>query len=260
MRKILLTAAGFDPSAGAGVLLDLKVFGRFGFHGTALITAITTQNTQAVSNIYVVPARLLKEQYRVLAEDLTFAGIKVGMAGSRENLEATGRILAAHKDIPKVVDPIIRSSTGIWLLEKGAAPDYLRTIKKKASLITPNLNEAGWMIKSRVQTVAEMKDAARAIYDVARIPCLITGGHLEKDAINLLYDGRRIYLFGGEKIKKDVHGTGCFFSACLLCFLAKGKPLVNACELATESTRRELRKATRLGRGRHIFGNTQLFP
>jgi hydroxymethylpyrimidine/phosphomethylpyrimidine kinase len=255
MRKILLTVAGFDPSAGAGVLLDLKVFGRFGFHGTALVTAITTQNTLTVKNVYPLSARLLKEQHRILSGDLTFAGIKVGMAGSRENLEAAGKVLAAHKDIPKVVDPIIRSSSGKWFLAKSAAPEYLRAIKKKASVITPNLNEAGWMIHGRVRSLAEMKDAARTIYDVAHVPCLITGGHLEKEVVNLLYDGRRIYLFGGEKINKDVHGTGCFFSACLLCSLAKRKPLVRACELATELTRRELQKATRLGRGRHIFGN-----
>jgi hydroxymethylpyrimidine/phosphomethylpyrimidine kinase len=251
--KCLLSVAGYDPSAGAGVLQDIKVFQRFGFHGAAVLTAMTTQNTQGVENVYFLSANLLEEQYRVLEEDILFTGIKVGMAGSRENLKTIGKILAAQKDIPRVIDPVFRSSSGTWLMEKEAVSEFLQEIRKRATVLTPNLEEAGLMAGARVRTIADMKEAARAIFDRTRVPTLVKGGHLEKEAVNLLYDGRTVYLFGKKRIAKEVHGTGCFFSASLLGFLAQGKTLEKACEHATELTHGAIKTAVRVGCGRFVF-------
>ncbi len=118
MRRALLSAAGYDPSGGAGLLLDLKVFQDFGFYGTGIMTAVTIQNTQAVREVFCPPARILKIQYETLAKDLAFAGIKIGMAGSAGNVGTIATILAANKKIPSVIDPVFRSSSGTWLLEK----------------------------------------------------------------------------------------------------------------------------------------------
>ena len=253
MRKVLLSIAGFDPSAGAGVLLDLKVFARMGFHGSAVITAVTTQNTRSVESVYVLPARLVREQYRVLAADMTIAGIKIGMAGSAENLKAIGTILAALPRIPRVLDPIIRSSSGARLLEDKGVIDLLGAIRNRATVLTPNLDEAGLLVGAPIRDISGMRDAAVTIYDLCRVPCLITGGHLKKEAVNLLFDGRRISLYGKPKIAGDVHGTGCFFSAALLGYLAQGRPLERACRLATELTHRAIRAAVRVGRGRPVI-------
>ncbi|MGA2588184.1 MAG: bifunctional hydroxymethylpyrimidine kinase/phosphomethylpyrimidine kinase [Candidatus Aminicenantales bacterium] len=255
MKKVLLTAAGYDPSGGAGVLLDVKVFAQFGFHGAAVITALTTQNTRSVKNVYALPPGLIREQSRVLARDMKFAGIKVGMAGSWENLKAIGEILTKLKDVPRVIDPIFRSSSGAWLLDKGAISVFLGEIRGKATVLTPNLDEAGLMIGSKLRNIPDMREAAGEIFRVTRVPCLVKGGHLEGDAVNLLYDGRRVYLFGQKKIAKDVHGTGCYFSAALLCHMARGKSLSAAAELATENTRAAIRGAVLIGRGRRIFSS-----
>ncbi len=252
-RKILASIAGYDPSAGAGVLLDVRVFEKLGFRGAAIIAAITTQNTGHVKNVYALPSPLLKEQYQVLGRDMAFAGIKVGMVGSGGNLKAVGKILTGLKDIPRVIDPIFRSSSGAWLLDKEAVSGFLGEIRRRATVLTPNLFEAGLMIGSKVRNIPDMKEAAKKIYDSARIPCLIKGGHLEDEAVNLLYDGKKVYLFGKRKTKKNVHGTGCFFSASLLCYLAKGKSLAKASELATEFTHTAIREAIRIGRGRAVF-------
>ena len=253
MKKVLLSVAGYDPSGGAGVLLDLRVFARMGFHGTAVLTALTTQNTRLVKDVYALPAGLVREQFRILAGDLSIAGLKIGMAGSRENLKAIGSILAAAKGVPKVVDPVIRSSSGARLLEGTAISELLGAIRRRATVLTPNLDEAGLLAGAPVRDIAGMKDAAEAIYDVCRVPCLVTGGHLEKEAVNLLFDGRRVSLFGKPKIDKDVHGTGCFFSACLLAYLARGRRLADACRLATELTYRAIRSAACVGRGRPLM-------
>jgi len=253
MKRVLLSAAGYDPSGGAGVILDLKVFHDFGFYGAGIVTAIAIQNTQAVQDIFCPPARALKNQYDTLARDLSFAGIKIGMAGSVENVGIIAGILAANKKTPRVIDPVFRSSSGAWLLAKNAIPLFIREIRGRASVLTPNLEEAGLITGRTVRTLEAMKEAAEKICVMTRIPCLIKGGHLEKEAVNLLYDGRRTFLFGNPKINKDVHGTGCFFSSSLLCYLALGKPLGKACELATELTYTAIKTAVRIGRGRHVI-------
>jgi hydroxymethylpyrimidine kinase/phosphomethylpyrimidine kinase len=253
MSKVLLTIAGFDPSAGAGVLLDLKVFARHGFRGVAALSGLTVQNTGTVKGVHPWPTNLLLRQYRALAEDIDLSGIKVGMAATESQLKAIAGILRENRDIPRVVDPVFRSSSGAWLLEPKAVPVFLRRIGKHATVLTPNLDEAGGLTGSVVRNVPEMIAAAKAIYEISRTPCLVTGGHLEGEAVNCLFDGRQISLFPKKKLEKDVHGTGCLFSSSLLCFLAMGRRLERAAELATEFTHEAIRTAVRIGRGRAIF-------
>jgi hydroxymethylpyrimidine/phosphomethylpyrimidine kinase len=253
MKRVLLSAAGYDPSGGAGVLLDLKVFHDFGFYGAGIVTAITIQNTQAVQDVFCPPALTLKNQYDTLARDFSFAGVKIGMAGSAQNVGIIAAILAANKKIPRVIDPVFRSSSGTWLLEKEAIPSFIRKTRGRASVLTPNLEEAGFITGRKVRTLDAMKEAAEKIYELTDIPCFLKGGHLEKEAINILFDGRQTFLFGNPKINKDVHGTGCFFSSSLLCYLALGNPLGKACELATGLTYGAIKNAIRIGGGRHVI-------
>ena len=253
MKKSLLTIAGFDPSGGAGVLLDIRTFAALGFHGAAVLTAVTVQNTARVHDAVPLPASLVADQFEVLAGDLAFAGIKVGMVGSRDNVAAVAKILRAVRGKPRVVDPVFRASSGAPLLEGEAIPEFLPAIRGQATVLTPNLEEAGRLVGRRVTDAAGMRAAAEEIYDLGRIPCLIKGGHLAGDPVNLLFDGKACALFGRPRIRKDVHGTGCLFSAALLGYLAKGKTLVKACDLATDYTAEAIRKAVRVGRGRPIF-------
>jgi hydroxymethylpyrimidine kinase/phosphomethylpyrimidine kinase len=252
-KKVLLSIAGYDPSAGAGALLDVSVFRRFGFAGTAILTAVTAQNTQGVEEMRCLAARFLNRQHRTLVKDFAIAGIKVGMIGCRKNIPALGRILAEHADIPIVVDPVFRSSSGRWLLERKAVPEFALALRGRLSLLTPNLDEAELIARYKVRDLNGMKEAAARIFDLVGAPCLVKGGHLEKRAVDALFDGRRCYLFKGQKINRDVRGTGCFLSSTLLCYLVKGYSLPEACALASAWTRRAIRKSVRLGKGRAVF-------
>lgn len=258
MKKILLSAAGFDPSSGAGVLLDLNVFGQLGFQGMAVLTSITAQNTQLVNRIHGLSPRLVWEQYKTIKEDVSFSGIKVGMVGSKENISVIRKILAENQEIPKVIDPVFRASSGAWLLERKSIPSFVAAIHAKAALVTPNLEEAELITRARVRNIEDMKEAAKQIYQLARIPCLIKGGHLEKRAINVLYDGRKLHFYDHQKLKKIVHGTGCFLSSAVLCFLAKGFSLQRACLRATELTHQAIKKSIPIGHGQHLFSFPRL--
>jgi len=253
VSRPLLSIAGYDPSSGAGVLLDLALFRRFGYRGMAVLTAVTAQNTREVREFRCLPAPFISSQYSALAKEVSFAGIKVGMIGCRKNLPVLSAILAENSDIPVVVDPIFRSTSGAWLLEKKAIPSFVSKIRGRISVLTPNLLEAGLISGRRVGNLEEMKEAARIISDHIGSPCYIKGGHLEKKAVDLLFDGKSIHLFEKEKIRKNVHGTGCFLSASLLCCLAEGHPLAKACELASGLVHEGIKTAVRVGKGLYSF-------
>lgn len=253
MEQVLLSIAGYDPSSGAGVLLDIAVFRRFGFLGTGILTAVTAQNSRQVTDVRCLGRGFLLSQYEALIRDVSLSGIKVGMLGCRENIPALGRILTQHSDLPIVVDPVLRSSSGRWLLEKDALQTYLARIKGRISVLTPNLNEAALISGRRLQNPKMMKEAARRIAEQIAAPCLVKGGHLASKAVDVLYDGQKSYLFPHKKVPRDVHGTGCFLSSSLLSHLAMGKPLAEACALASEFTGSALRRAVPFGKGRRIF-------
>ena len=253
MKKILLTVAGFDPSSGAGVLLDLKVFQQFQFQGMGILTSLTTQNTKEVKRIHPLPSPFLWEQYKTLEADVSFSGIKVGMVGSKDNIKVISKILSRNKNIPRVVDPVFKSSSGTWLLKKEFIRGYISAIGGKASLLTPNLEEAQLISGNQIKYPEDLKAAAEKIYSQTNIPCFIKGLEIRSTIMDLLFDGTKFYSFENEKIKKRVHGTGCFLSSSILGFLAEGHPLKKACLLACQFTHQARQEAIQLGNGRHIF-------
>jgi len=252
-KKTLLSLAGFDPSAGAGVLLDLQVFNAHGFHGAAVLTSTTAQNSRAVDKVQALPTSFILAQYRALAAELHLAGIKVGMLGSGRNIQALSRILDLAGDIPRVIDPVFRASSGFWLLGKKYIPEYLAAIKGKASLFTPNIPEAELILGLTLRDVEGMKAAAGRIWELVGIPCLVKGGHLAQGASDVLYDGRRQMVITHRKMHKDVHGPGCFLSSTALAYLARAWPLARACRQAVAQTVRAMAHSRRVGRGRPII-------
>jgi hydroxymethylpyrimidine/phosphomethylpyrimidine kinase len=245
---VLLSVAGYDPSGGAGVLLDTAVMRRLGFRAVAVVTAVTVQNTAGVRNVHALPAVLVRDQWQALAEEAPIAGIKIGMLGTAENARAVIRERARHPGIPCVVDPVFRSSSGARLLEPAAIPGLLKSWAGRATLLTPNLDEAAKLSGLPVRTVAEMEAAARFIYERTAVPCLVKGGHLKTLAVNVLFDGVRIRHFVKSRLAGEVHGTGCYFSSALTAFLAQGRELPEAVRRATEFTHRGIRRS--LGRGK----------
>jgi hydroxymethylpyrimidine/phosphomethylpyrimidine kinase len=252
---IILAVAGFDPSSGAGVTLDLKVIQNHGHHGLGLVTSLTSQNTQKIKQIHCPSGRFLSEQYRMLREDMTISGIKIGMIGCRENIGVIEEILSDNPDLPIVIDPVFKSSSEKWLIEKEAIPDYIARIKGKASLLTPNLAEAGWISGMEVDTLSQMCKSAEKIFALTSIPCLIKGGHLLESNIDILFDGKDAFRFENEKLPQSVHGTGCFLSTSILCYLVKGTPLDQAASLGIKDTHYAIRGAFKLGKGRLVFGD-----
>ncbi|MGZ5468578.1 MAG: bifunctional hydroxymethylpyrimidine kinase/phosphomethylpyrimidine kinase [Candidatus Aminicenantales bacterium] len=253
MTKDLISIAGWDPSAGAGVLLDLRVFERLGQRGFGVLTAVTAQSPERVGGVFPLPARAVAGQFESLAAGLDIGGIKIGMLATSANLKAVARILEKHTGLPRVIDPVLRSSSGALLLEKKAWPRFLEAVEGRASLITPNLAEAAALTGRPVRNVAEMRSAAEKFHLRSGIPCLVKGGHLEGQAVDILFDGSEFSAFAHPKLARSVHGTGCYLSSAILCYLAEGRPLKEACGLGIFRVGRAIRAAVPGGKDVWVF-------
>ena len=253
MNKALLSIAGFDPTGGAGILLDLKVFQQLGYQGMAAITAQTVQNTQELVSIRQLSPGLIWSQYHTLSRDVDIQGIKVGMLGFSDNIEILERILVENPSIPKVIDPVFQASSGAWLLPRASIPEFMRSIRGRASLITPNLDEASLITGKVVQDLSAMEQAAKQIFNDFKIPVLIKGGHLATQVTDLFYAGKHVFTFDNKRLAANVHGTGCCLSSAILCFLAAEHSLLDACREAIAFTQTMLETSRAVGKGQRMF-------
>ncbi len=260
MKKVLLSIAGYDPTAGAGIGLDIKVYQSFGYLGMGILTSLTVQNTTRVKKTHCPSSRFIWDQYNFLHKDVNFSGIKVGMLGCGENINPLIRILSDNPGIPIIIDPVFKSSAGDWLFEKKSIPIYMRKLRGKASLLTPNLEEAESISGINIEGVPDAEKAAQEIFKQTQTPCLLKGGHLQKENIDILYDGNKFYTYKNRRLRKKIHGTGCFLSSVLLCFIVGGLPLDRACSLGIQTTQRAMKKAIRIGSGQALFDFTASSP
>ncbi|HTV54242.1 MAG TPA: bifunctional hydroxymethylpyrimidine kinase/phosphomethylpyrimidine kinase [Terriglobia bacterium] len=249
-QPVILTIAGFDPSAGAGIAADLKTFAAHNCYGVAAITSLTVQNTQSIGHVYPVESHKLKESLDALFEDRRISAIKVGMLGDRANAQIVSEFLAQNGSIPVVIDPILRSGTGTELLDVGGLEVLKESLLRRATVLTPNLYEAAVLTGSKVENVEEMRAAARKLVEIGARAVVVTGGHLEK-AVDVYYDGTVWEAFAGDKVKpENTHGTGCTFSSAITAQLALGRQLREAVVLAKAYVTEAIRKAFAVGPGR----------
>ncbi len=247
---VILSIAGFDPSGGAGIAADLKTFAANNCYGVAAITALTVQNTQGVASLHPVEPKILKKSIESLLADGRVKGIKIGMVGNQANAEVVRDVLDANSSLPSVLDPVFRSSTGQDLVDS-AGFDFLRKhLLGRATVVTPNLEEAAALTGLKVESVEGMKAAAHKMVEMGVRAVVVTGGHLDK-AIDVFFDGAELETFVGDRIKPDnTHGTGCTFSSAVAANLALGRQLRDAVVLAKAYVTEAIRKAYAVGPGR----------
>jgi hydroxymethylpyrimidine/phosphomethylpyrimidine kinase len=265
-----LTIAGIDPSGGAGIYADLKSFSALGAYGCGVVAALTAQNTQAVTGIHGVPPDFVRLQLDTLFADVRIDTAKIGMLGTapiaRAVAEGLARPVAAGTPAHVVVDPVMVAKSGDSLLTADATAMLVEAILPLATVLTPNLPEAGVLLRERApDTLREMHRAAerlrRLLPDGRHAWVLLKGGHLSGDAIDLLHDGDRMIELPAHRIDtRNTHGTGCSLSAAIAALLpARGsvpEAVADAKRWLTEAIRRSGELSVGRGHGPvHHFHN-----
>jgi hydroxymethylpyrimidine/phosphomethylpyrimidine kinase len=250
--KTALTIAGFDPSGGAGLQADLKVFRAFGVHGLSVVAALTAQNTAGVDSVQAVSSRFLKRQLEVLLSDVIPDATKVGMLLSAENVQVVAGIIRKYALQNVVLDPVILSSSGRMLAEKDVPMLIRKKIFPFCTIITPNIHEASVLSCLDIVTETDMAKAAVVLKGFGPDQVIVTGGHRKDSATDMVYDGAFHYLKSG-KAPGEYHGTGCIFSSAMAALLAQGRGARDAARMAKRFMNRAFKKTFSTGGRMRLF-------
>lgn len=247
--KSVLTIAGSDSFGGAGIQADIRTITSLGAHAITAVAALTAQNSFGIAGVHRVPAAFLGKQIESVLADVTPDAVKIGMLFSAANIRTIAGILKRRPLGNVVLDPVLRASTGAPLIEPEGLPLLKRELLPLVSVVTPNLAEASILSDMRVQTLADMEAAARAIKGMGPV-VVVTGGHLQGACIDLLHDGRETHRFRSDRVPTPhTHGSGCVFSTALATFLASTNDIRSAVQQAHEFTHGAIRRGYACGRG-----------
>jgi hydroxymethylpyrimidine/phosphomethylpyrimidine kinase len=253
----VLTIAGVDPSGGAGVVADIKAISAQRAYACAVIAALTAQNTRAVTGVLAVDPAFVSQQIDTLYADVRIDSLKIGMLGQTAVIAAVADRIAARIGSDQtphcVLDPVMVAKSGDTLLEKNAVGALREALLPLATVITPNLPEAGVLLGARpVETPKEMYRVAEQLRELMRTSgarwVYLKGGHLPGDqAFDLLTDGDRMIELSAPKIgTKNTHGTGCTLSSALAALLPQIDEVPEAARRAKAYLTEALRHADQL--------------
>ena len=247
-----LTIAGSDSGGGAGIQADLKTFAAHGVHGLSAIAALTAQNTRGVTAVHVPPVSFLRAQLDALFADFRVGAVKLGMLANAEVIHTVADALEAHaRELPLVVDPVMVATSGARLLEP-AAHEALRTrLLPRASLLTPNIPEAEWLLGRRIQSASEADGALEALLALGARAVLLKGGHLPGAGpmVDRYGDAHVRRTLHHERLDLEGHGTGCTLASAVAANLCRGLAMPEACAEAATYVHGALVHATRPGLG-----------
>ncbi len=276
---IALTIAGSDSGGGAGIQADLKTFAALGTHGTTAITCLTAQNPRGVTAIQAARPALVRAQIEAVFAELRPAAAKTGMlfsapiiaavveacaelglgrpadgtappARPSNRVDASGRAVRTFQ-VPLVVDPVMVATSGACLLQPSAIRRLCQSLLPRATLVTPNLDEAALLTGLRLSTEEDLRSAARAVHERYGCAVLVKGGHLRgtRHAVDVYYDGRNELLLSAPLIRRvSTHGTGCTYAAAITAGVARGLDLPDAVARAKDYITRAIDGSFRIGR------------
>lgn len=252
MQTSVLTIAGFDPSAAAGAIADLKTFAAFDVFGAAVITTLTAQNSTGVQAVHRLPEEFVGRQLESVLSDIEVSAVKIGLLGTARVARLVADLLERDPLANVVLDPVMRASAGTELLERKGIAVLRDRLLPFVRVVTPNLQEAAVLAEmEEVRDLPSMKEAARRIHSRGARSVVVKGGHLPSRAIDVAYDGRRFTLFDATKLTAhESRGLGCAFSSAIAAQLARGLALNAAIDAAKRYVSRALLRAVRIGRGR----------
>lgn len=251
---VILAFGGFDPSGGAGVVMDAKAAGAAGGYAVAVPSCLAIQTTVTFDRIVPLPRIALERSLSCAAGSFRLRAVKVGMVGTRTAAEALLRFLAKHRGLPVVLDPVLRSSSGTPLLARSALPAY-RKILGLATVLTPNLPEIEKILDRTVGGFRDAIAAARDLSFVSGASVLLTGGHFPwpgKRGVDILFDGGSVTLLppGRTFLRRNPHGTGCALASGIAARIAAGDPLPEAVKTAKSLLERHVAEGFPSAEGR----------
>ena len=260
---IVLSIAGSDSSAGAGIQQDLKSVTAMGCYGATVITAITSQNTLGVHHVMPLPPAVVRSQLHAVLDDLPVRAIKTGQIPTRDVAECIVHVLRHHPaaaGVPVVCDPVMVSTSGRQLMNPDCVGYLSDALFPLCTLVTPNLPETEALIGKKMSMPHDLQQAGAQLCQRYHTAFLLKGGHADGDDMAdwLFTPAGDVSCFHSPKIHStNLHGTGCTLSSAIAAALAQGHPLGTAVERAKQLVTRAIVRGQHLNVG---HGNGPLWP
>ena len=232
--KCVLSIAGSDSGAGAGIQSDIKTFHNHEVYGVTVITAVTAQNTMGVQKSYELPSQIIDAQLKSVFEDFDIAAVKTGMLSSVNVIRTVIKYLANRPKLKIIIDPVILSKNRYRLLDEKGIEILKNMLLPLSYLVTPNLFEAEILSGKMIRSYSDIQNAAKVIFSFGCRNVLIKGGHFSgkmgaPPGTDILYNGKEFTRFRSDFIRtKHTHGIGCALSSAIASNLALGKNLAES--------------------------------
>ena len=250
-----LTIAGSDSGGGAGIQADLKTFAAHRVHGLCAIAALTAQHTRGVNAVEVPPPAFLRAQIDTCFDDFEIRAVKIGMLANADMIQAVVKALDQHCPPHIVLDPVMVATSGAQLLANTAIDVLRKRLLPMASIVTPNLPEAEFLLGYAIPDLDAMRAACDALLDLGPGAVLLKGGHLATghEVVDLFSarresGGRMHHEIRHPRLAVNAHGTGCTLASAIAANLALGMTLIDACSAAADYVHRALQLGIRPGR------------
>jgi hydroxymethylpyrimidine/phosphomethylpyrimidine kinase len=228
---VVLTIAGSDSGAGAGIQADLKTFAALGVYGTTALTAATAQNTLGVRSLFTLPASIVGAQIDAIFDDFNVTAVKIGMLASAEIAETVAKALSRFSPHFVVLDPVMIASSGDPLLAPATIVAMKSRLFSMLDCLTPNLSEAASLLgEALADDEAGMVRQGRALLKLGPRAVLMKGGHLASpEVVDILITETQARFYVGPRIaSRNLHGTGCTLSAAISAYVVRGCALEEA--------------------------------
>jgi hydroxymethylpyrimidine/phosphomethylpyrimidine kinase len=236
-KKALLSIAGFDPTGGAGILIDAVVFRALDFHPLAVLTSVAAQGATGVRQVMSLPDSFIRNELDIIQTEFRPAAVKIGMLFSVEAVRIVSEFIR-EQDVPIVLDPLIAASSGGSLIDKKALSELENNLIPHCTIATPNIPEVSHFLKRDIPNLEEMETAAVDLSSKWGCAVLLKGGHLSTDSVDMMAVGGKCTRFPHTRVSFSgkIRGTGCVLSSALAGFLTKGYNLEKAVAAAIDFT------------------------
>ncbi len=255
--KCALSIAATDSSNGAGLGADIRVFSDLGVYGLGVVTCVTAQNSLGVDKVFKVAPRIVTAQIDSLTSDFEITACKLGMLYSPQTVDKVRDRITRRELHNIVLDPVMQAKGGEVLLTPVAIKRLKKRLLPVVDIVTPNADEAEALCGIVVTDVASAKEAAKAIHALGSKYVLVKGGHIQGEPVDVLYDGNAFIEYATKRLDKNMHGTGCVFSAAIAARLALGDEVPVAILFAKEYVSKAIGNCITLGKGNMQFYTTK---
>lgn len=230
----VITIAGSAAGGSAGIQADLKTFQELEVYGMSVVTAIVGRHPVTDKNVHPQTVEAIEAQFHTAMNQVGMDALKTGMLFSKEVIETVANLIESSTVKSIVIDPVMVGKLDSKLLRDDAIEALKKRLIPLATIITPNIPEAKFLLDERdITNVEELKQAAVDLYELGSRYVLVKGGRLEGPAVDVLYDGETLTLFEAPRIDTvNTSGAGCTYSAAIAAYLAKGETVEAAVEYA----------------------------